>query len=93
MTGSALRSKIVDAASPIVYGYADNLAIFASNPPVFTLSNMAGGAAARRNTPEDRQRSTGRGTADDPDVPQGRAPAEIPEEPHAEAVGGAAAHR
>ncbi len=83
VTGSALRSKTVDAASPIVYGYAGNLAIFASNPPVFTLSNMAGGGG-RRNTPEDRQRSTGRGTADDPDVPQGRPPAEIPEQPHAE---------
>ena len=44
---------MVDAASPIVYGYGDNLAIFASNPPVFNLSNMAGGgggggAAGRR---------------------------------------------
>jgi len=86
VTGSALRSKTVDAASPIVYGYADNLAIFASNPPVFTLSSMAGGGGGgRRNNPEERQRPTGRGTADDPDVPQGRTPADIPEEPHAEA--------
>jgi len=84
VTGSALRSKTVDAASPILYGYADNLAIFASNPPVFNLSNMAGGGGGRRSPSEDRQRSTGRGTADDPDVPQGRPPAEIPEEPHAE---------
>ena len=85
VTGSALRSKMVDAASPIVYGYSDNLAIFASNPAVFSVSNMAGGGGGgRRNPTEDRQRSTGRGTADDPDVPQGRAPAEIPEEPHAE---------
>jgi len=84
VTGSALRSKTVDAASPIVYGYGDNLAIFASNPPVFTLSSMASGGGGRRNTPEDRQRPTGRGTADDPDVPQGRTPADIPEEPHAE---------
>ena len=85
VTGSALRSKTVDAASPIVYGYGDNLAIFASNPPVFNVSNMVGGGGgARRNTPEERQRPTGRGTADDPDVPQGRTPADIPEEPHAE---------
>ncbi len=47
VTGSALRSKMVDAASPIVYGYKDNLAIFASNPPVFNLSNMAGGGGGR----------------------------------------------
>jgi len=85
VTGSALRSKTVDAASPIVYGYGDNLAIFASNPPVFSLSNMAGGGGGRRNNPDEHQRPTGRGTADDPDVPQGRTPAEIPEEPHAEA--------
>lgn len=86
VTGSALRSKTVDSASPIAYGYGDNLAIFASNPPVFNLSNMVGGGGGgRRPTPAERQRSTGRGTADDPDVPQGRAPAEIPEEPHAEA--------
>jgi len=85
VTGSALRSKTVDAASPIVYGYADNLAIFASNPPVFSLSNMAGGGGGgRRNNPEEHQRPTGRGTADDPDVPQGRTPSDIPEEPHAE---------
>jgi hypothetical protein len=85
VTGSALRSKMVDAASPIVYGYSDNLAIFASNPPVFNLSNTVGGGGGRRNTPEEHQRPTGRGTADDPDVPQGRTPVDIPEEPHAEA--------
>jgi hypothetical protein len=43
VTGSALRSKMVDAASPIVYGYNDNVAIFASNPPVFGVSNLVGG--------------------------------------------------
>ena len=47
VTGSALRSKMVDAASPIVYGYNDNLAIFASNPPIFNVSNMAGGGGGR----------------------------------------------
>ncbi len=87
VTGSALRSKMVDAASPIVYGYKDNLAIFASNPPVFNLTNMVGGGGGRggANGANEKERATGRGTADDPDVPQGRSPAEIPEEPHAEA--------
>jgi hypothetical protein len=87
VTGSALRSKTVDAASPIVYGFKDNLAIFASNPPVFGLSNMVGGGGGRalNAAASERQRATGRGTADDPDVPQGRSPVEIPEEPHAEA--------
>jgi hypothetical protein len=85
VTGSALRSKMVDAASPIVYGYKDNLAIFASNPPVFNLTNMVGGGGGGgRNAAEEKERATGRGTPDDPDVPQGRSPAEIPEEPHAE---------
>jgi hypothetical protein len=85
VTGSALRSKMVDAASPIVYGYKDNLAIFASNPPVFNLTNMVGGGGGGgRNAAQEKERATGRGTPDDPDVPQGRSPAEIPEEPHAE---------
>ena len=84
VTGSALRSKMVDAASPIAYGFTDNLAIFASNPPIFSLSNTVGGGGGGRRGGDDRTRPTGRGTADDPDVPQGRTPAEIPEEPHAE---------
>jgi hypothetical protein len=53
VTGSALRSKTVDGASPIAYGYGDNLAIFASNPPVFNLSNMAGGGGGRRSPEEE----------------------------------------
>jgi hypothetical protein len=85
VTGSALRSKMVDGASPIVYGYRDNLAIFASNPPVFSVTSMAGGGGGgRRGGTEERERPTGRGTADDPDLPQGRSPVEIPEDPHAE---------
>jgi hypothetical protein len=80
VTGSALRSKLVDAASPIVYGYSDNLSIFASNPPVFNLANLAGGGGGRRGGPDTNERPTGRGTADDPDVPQGRAATETPEE-------------
>ena len=78
MTGSALRSKMVDAASPITYGYSDNLAIFASNPPIFNVANMVGGGGGRRGAPEERERPTGRGTADDPDIPQGRPQAEDP---------------
>jgi hypothetical protein len=85
VTGSALRSKMVDAASPIVYGYNDNLAIFASNPPILSLSNMAGGGGRGGRGGDDRDRPTGRGTADDYDVPQGRPTAEIPEAPKAQA--------
>ncbi len=86
VTGSALRAKTVDGASPILYGYADNLAIFASNPPVFSLSNTTGGGGRRAGSEGPAaERATGRGTADDPDTPQGRAPVEIPEETKAEA--------
>ena len=73
----------MDAASPILYGFNDNLAIFASNPPIFNLTNLVGGGGPRGG-PEQRERPTGRGTADDPDLPQGRVPMDIPEEPHAE---------
>ncbi len=83
--GTALRSKLVDASSPIAYGYSDGLAVYGSNPPIFTLSNLAGGfGGGRRPTPEDRERPTGRGTADDPDIPQNRPVAELPEQPKAE---------
>jgi hypothetical protein len=87
VTGSVLRSKLVDPASPIAYGYADNLALFASNPPILNLSNTAGGGrggGGRGGEGDGRERPTGRGTADDFDAPQGRAPAEIPEEPRGE---------
>jgi hypothetical protein len=84
VTGSALRSKQVDAASPILYGYTDNLSIFASNPPIFTVSNMVGGGGGGRGGPQSNERPTGRGTADDPDLPQGRSPFDIPEEPKGE---------
>ncbi len=87
VTGSALRSKLVDSASPIVYGYNDNFAIFASTPPVFSVSNTVGGGGGGgggRGGAGGGERPTGRGTADDPDLPQGRTPVEIPEDPHAE---------
>jgi hypothetical protein len=84
VTGSVLRSKMVDGASPIAYGYNDNLAIFCANGPIFNLSNTAGGRGGRRITPEGGERLTGRGAPDDPDTPQNRPVAELPEEPKAE---------
>ena len=84
VTGSILRSKFVDASSPIAYGYGDGLSIYTDEGPIFNVSNMVGGGRGRRRTAEDRERVTGRGTADDPDVPQGRAGVEAPEEPRAE---------
>jgi hypothetical protein len=86
VTGSVLRTKQVDAASPIAYGYSDNLALYGMNPPIFNLSNMVGGGGGRGGRGgEERERPTGRGTADDFDTPQGRTMMEPPEEPRGEA--------
>jgi hypothetical protein len=73
--GVILRTKMVDPASPLAYGYGDSLAMYCSNGPIFNINNGVGG----RQRPA--QRATGRGTPDDPDVPQGRPPAEIPDPP------------
>jgi hypothetical protein len=85
VTGSVLRSKTVDGASPIMYGYNDNLAIFCASGPIFNVSNSVGGrGGGRRFSGEGSDRMTGRGTVDDPDTPQNRPPSEIPEEPKSE---------
>jgi hypothetical protein len=81
IVGSVVRSKTVDGASPIAYGYSDNLAIWCDNGPIFNVSNIAGGRGGRRLGPDDGgNRPTGRGTADDQDTPQGRTGSEAPKE-------------
>ncbi|MBI3401734.1 MAG: hypothetical protein HY048_09965 [Acidobacteria bacterium] len=73
IVGSVVRSKMVDATSPIAYGYTDDLAIWCENGPIFNVSNILGARGGRRLGPDDGgNRPTGRGTQDDPDVPQGR---------------------
>ncbi|HJZ70223.1 MAG TPA: M14 family zinc carboxypeptidase [Vicinamibacterales bacterium] len=85
IVGSVVRSKTVDATSPIAYGYTDNLAIWCDNGPIFNLSNIYGARGGRRLGPDDGgNRPTGRGTQDDPDVPQGRLGIEAPREPRPE---------
>lgn len=84
VTGTVLRSKLVDAASPIMYGYNDNLAIFCASGPIFNLSNVVGGRGGRRVSAEGGERFTGRGSPDDPDTPQNRPPVELPEDPKSE---------
>ena len=74
--GVILRTKMVDAASPLAYGFGDSLAMYCSNGPIFSINNGVGGRGGRP-----APRATGRGTPDDPDVPQGRPPAEIPDPP------------
>ena len=87
VVGSVLRSKMVDAASPIAYGYGDDLSIYADNPPIFSVSARVGGFGGRRRGEEGTpRRATGRGTQDDPDQVQGfMATSPIPDEPRAEA--------
>ncbi|HXN23069.1 MAG TPA: M14 family zinc carboxypeptidase [Candidatus Dormibacteraeota bacterium] len=84
IVGSVLRAQLVDPASPIAYGYGDNLSIYCDNGPIFNLSNLIGGRGFRRLGPEQGARPTGRGTIDDPDFTPGRAGFEAPDEPHAE---------
>jgi hypothetical protein len=79
--GVILRSKVVDASSPIAYGYDDTLPIYCFNGPIFNLSNFAGGRGGR---PRAGTRMTGRGTPEDPDTVPGRPPVEAPELPTAE---------
>ena len=82
IVGSVVRSKTVDATSPIAYGYTDNLAVWCDNGPIFNLSNIYGARGGRRLGPDDGgNRPTGRGTQDDPDVPQGRLGIDVPREP------------
>ena len=80
--GDVLKTRMVDSASPIAYGYGDTLSVYCFNGPIFNVSSVAGGGGGGgRRGGQQAQRMTGRGTADDPDVVQGRPPAEIPEPP------------
>ncbi len=84
IVGSILQSKTVDAASPIAYGYTDNLPVYCDNGPLFGLSNFMAGRGRRRLGSELGERPTGRGGPDDTDFTPGRPLIEAPELPHAE---------
>ena len=74
IVGSVVRSKTVDATSPIAYGYTDNLAIWCDNGPIFNVSSLFAGGGGRRLGPDDGgNRPTGRGTTDDADDAAGAA--------------------
>src|SRR5207245_5898629 len=53
IVGSVVRSKTIDATSPIAYGYTDNLAIWCDNGPIFNVSNIYGARGGRRLGPDD----------------------------------------
>jgi hypothetical protein len=84
IVGSVLGSRLVDAASPIAYGYDEKLSVYCDNGPVFSLSSIAGARGRRRLGEEMHTRPTGRGTQDDADFVVGRQPVEAPEEPKSE---------
>ena len=69
--GTVMRAKLVDAASPIAYGYGEGVSIYSAPGLVFGISNMLGGRGGRGAGAGGPERPTGRGTPDDPDQPQG----------------------
>jgi hypothetical protein len=84
IVGSVVSTRLVEAASPIAYGYDEKLSAYCDNGPIFSLSSIAGGRGFRRLGGRSTSRPTGRGTADDPDFTVGRPGVEAPEEATAE---------
>jgi hypothetical protein len=85
IVGSVVGTRLVDAASPIAYGYGEKVPAYCDNGPIFSLSSIAGQRHFRRLGEETKERPTGRGTADDPDFTVGRAAiGQMEEQPKAE---------
>jgi hypothetical protein len=80
IVGSVVGTRLVDAASPIAYGYEEKISAYCDNGPIFSLSSLAGARGRRRLGEETHSRPTGRGGADDPDFTVGRTAPELPEE-------------
>ena len=77
--GMIARANVADSASPIAYGYDDNLGVYFSQGPVFRVS-VAGRLGGFFGDDAGGPRPSGRGAASEPDVPQGR-PWSDPEPP------------
>ena len=84
MVGAVVGTRLVDAGSPIAYGYEEKVSAYSDEGVVFSLSSIAGGRRRRRLGPDMRERPTGRGTKDEPDYAVGRPGADAPEEPETE---------
>jgi hypothetical protein len=82
--GTVVGARIVDDASPIAYGYGDNLSVYCDNGPIFDISNTTAGRRFRRLGPQQGERPTGRGSLSDPDFTVGRPPDTLPELPKVE---------
>jgi Zinc carboxypeptidase len=83
IVGAVVGTRLVDAASPIAYGYGEKVSAYCDNGPIFSVNSLLG-SRRRRPSPASNQRPTGRGGKDDPDFVIGRASTEIPEEPEHE---------
>lgn len=83
IVGAIVGTRLVDAASPIAYGYDEKVSAYCDNGPIFSVNSMLG-SRRRHLGPESNSRPTGRGTKDDPDYVVGRTPSEIPDEPERE---------
>jgi Zinc carboxypeptidase len=84
IVGAVVGTRVVDGASPIVYGYGEKVPAYCDNGPVFSLSSIAGSRRRRKLGPEMSERPTGRGSKDDPDFAVGRLGVAAPEEPETE---------
>jgi len=74
--GSLLKASVIDAASPIAYGYDATVPVYFRGGPVFKVGVFS------RPRPAG-ERPSGRGGKNDPDVPQARPYVGPPEEPEA----------
>ena len=83
IVGAIVGTRLVDAASPIAYGYDEKISAYCDNGPIFSVNSLLGSRRRHLGT-ETNTRPTGRGTKDDPDFVIGRPAAEIPEEPERE---------
>jgi hypothetical protein len=83
IVGAVVGTRLVDATSPISYGYEEKVSAYCDNGPIFSVNSILG-SRRRRLSPEMNSRPTGRGTKDDPDFVIGRAPSEAPDEPERE---------
>ncbi|MGB7727702.1 MAG: M14 family zinc carboxypeptidase [Candidatus Acidiferrum sp.] len=83
IVGAIVGTRLVDAASPIAYGYDEKVSAYCDNGPIFSVNSMLG-TRRRHLGPEGNSRPTGRGTKDDPDYVVGRTASEIPDEPERE---------
>jgi len=69
--GMIARATVADAASPITYGYDENLGVYFNQGPVFRVS-VAGRLGGFFGDDGGGPRPSGRGAVNEPDTPQGR---------------------